>query len=90
MRLKPPGLRRSWNFATWELSPPLAHRFQELLSPLIYPHEGLRPARERLAANRLGQDGLWAHGISGDLPILAVTVAESRGSQPRARTAGRT
>ncbi len=56
-----------------------AHRFQELLRPLIYPHDGLRPARERLAANRLRQDGLWAHGISGDLPILAVTVAESRG-----------
>ncbi len=56
-----------------------AHRFQELLSPLIYPQGGLRPAPARLVANRLGQSGLWAHGISGDLPILAVTVADVRG-----------
>src|SRR5207249_1347141 len=29
-----------------------------------------------LAANTLGQSGLWAHGISGDLPILIVRVVQ--------------
>jgi cyclic beta-1,2-glucan synthetase len=58
---------------------PAAHRYQELLSPLIYPHAGMRPAADRLAANRLGQSGLWVHGVSGDLPILLVTVTDARG-----------
>ena len=33
-------------------------------------------ARSILARNTLGQEGLWAHGISGDLPILLVRVVE--------------
>src|SRR5262249_37944932 len=31
---------------------------------------------EIAARNTLGQAGLWGHGISGDLPILLVTVVE--------------
>ena len=36
----------------------------------------LRAAPEMLSRNVLGQPGLWAHGISGDLPILLVRVVE--------------
>ena len=34
------------------------------------------PVRTSCRANVLGQPGLWAHGISGDLPILLVRVVE--------------
>jgi len=54
-----------------------AHRFQELASYLIYPNPRLRPA-DRVARNRLGQPGLWAFGISGDLPTVCVTVSDER------------
>ena len=43
-----------------------------------------RPSRWR--ANALGQPGLWAHGISGDLPILLVRVVEA--GRPAARAPG--
>ena len=36
----------------------------------------LRADPSFLAANTLGQSGLWAHGISGDLPILIVRVVQ--------------
>ncbi|MEO5618848.1 MAG: carbohydrate-binding protein, partial [Candidatus Eisenbacteria bacterium] len=36
----------------------------------------LRASPAFLAANTLGQPGLWAHGVSGDLPILVVRVTE--------------
>ncbi len=55
-----------------------AHRFQELASYLLYPNVRLR-SPDRIARNRMGQSGLWALGISGDLPILAVTIADDRG-----------
>ncbi len=54
-----------------------AHRFQELASHLLYPTFRLRHA-ESIVRNRLGQNSLWATGISGDLPILTVTIADER------------
>jgi len=60
------------------IGPGAAHRFQKLASQLLYPNPRLRPSSDRLARNRLGQQGLWAMGISGDLPIVAVTIAEAR------------
>ena len=52
---------------------------QQLLSALLYPSDLLRAAGETLAKNRKGQNDLWAHGISGDFPILLVraTVGDS-------------
>ena len=47
---------------------------QGVLSALLYPHPALRPTAATLAANRKGQEGLWAYGISGDYPILLVCV----------------
>jgi cyclic beta-1,2-glucan synthetase len=55
-----------------------AQRFQELASHLLYPNPQLRPPADRLVRNRLGQPGLWAYGISGDLPILAVVAVDPR------------
>jgi cyclic beta-1,2-glucan synthetase len=60
------------------IGPGAAHRYQELASQLLYPNPRLRPSPDRLSRNRLGQEGLWAHGISGDMPIVLVTIAESR------------
>ncbi len=59
------------------VGPAAAHRFQELASQLLYPNPRLRPPGDRLAKNRLGQEALWAYGISGDLPILTVTISEA-------------
>jgi cyclic beta-1,2-glucan synthetase len=45
-------------------------QFQKLLSPLIYSSPALRADPAVLAANTLGQPGLWSFAISGDYPIL--------------------
>ena len=43
---------------------------------LLYPLSLLTPPSERLEGNHQGQSGLWQYGISGDLPILLVTIAD--------------
>ncbi|MEW6183019.1 MAG: glucoamylase family protein [Bacillota bacterium] len=53
-------------------------RFQQLAGPLLYPSARLRASDAQLRRNRLGQSGLWGHGISGDLPILLVTIGDRR------------
>ncbi|MCB0033925.1 MAG: hypothetical protein KDE51_07895, partial [Anaerolineales bacterium] len=53
----------------------LAH-IHQLLSLLIFPHAALRAPAEQLAANQLGQSGLWSFGISGDYPILLLHIKE--------------
>ncbi len=58
-----------------------AQRFQQLASYLIYPHRSARGSERALRSNRLGQSGLWRFGISGDLPILLVIIADARHSE---------
>lgn len=53
-----------------------AHLFQRLANFMIYPDVQLRASAEMLKANRLGQNKLWGHGISGDNPILLVTIED--------------
>src|SRR5262249_11041342 len=53
-----------------------AQRYQSLAGQGLLPRAALRAPAEVLAANRQGQEGLWRHGISGDLPILVVKVAD--------------
>jgi len=53
-------------------------RFQLLSGPLLYPNARLRASERQLRRNRLGQSRLWAYGISGDLPILLVTISDRR------------
>ncbi len=71
--------RAQLEFRYLGIDPSSAHRFQELASHLIYPNGRLRPPSDRLALNKLGQSALWGYGISGDLPMLVVTVADARG-----------
>ena len=56
-----------------------AFRFDELAGHLLYPNVQFRAPVERLRRNVLGQSKLWAYGISGDLPIVAVSVSDSPG-----------
>jgi cyclic beta-1,2-glucan synthetase len=50
--------------------------FQRLANRIIYSDPSLRPAASLLARNERGAPGLWAHGISGDLPIVMVRIDE--------------
>lgn len=60
------------------LSHDQAHLFQELAGTLIYSNAVMRPSIDVLIKNNRSQDGLWAQGISGDLPILLLNVASER------------
>jgi len=60
--------------------------FDRLASRVLYADASLRAGPEILARGTLGQEGLWAHGVSGDLPILLVRVA-SDGDQALVRQA---
>jgi len=50
----------------------------QVLSALLYPFKSLRASPETIAANRLGQPGLWRFGISGDYPILLVEIEDPK------------
>jgi cyclic beta-1,2-glucan synthetase len=51
-----------------------AHLFQRLANRLLFTDPTLRAAPQVLARNRSGPPGLWAYGISGDLPIALVRI----------------
>jgi cyclic beta-1,2-glucan synthetase len=51
-----------------------AHLFQRLANRLVYADPTLRAAPQVLARNMRGTSGLWAYGISGDLPIALVRI----------------
>ncbi len=57
----------------------VAHSYQRLASYLIYPASPLRNLGFRQAPAGPGQRDLWALGISGDLPIVTVTLREEAG-----------
>jgi cyclic beta-1,2-glucan synthetase len=54
-----------------------ASLFQRLANRVIFSDPSLRPDPAVLAANTRGASGLWAHGISGDLPIVVVRIDEA-------------
>jgi len=54
-----------------------AHLFQRLANRILYSDPSLRPPPGLLALNDRGASGLWAHGISGDLPIVLVRIDEA-------------
>jgi|SRR5579883_669535 len=60
------------------IRPSSVHRFHHLAGQLLYPNAQLRASSRRIARNQLGQSALWTYGISGDLPMLSVTVADAR------------
>ena len=53
-----------------------AQLYERLASHVLWTDATLRASQTFLAANTLGQSGLWTHGISGDLPTLIVRVVE--------------
>ena len=53
-----------------------AHLFQRLANRILYSDPSLRPSAGLLARNERGASGLWAHSISGDLPIVVVQIDE--------------
>ncbi|MGH7593497.1 MAG: GH36-type glycosyl hydrolase domain-containing protein, partial [Gemmatimonadales bacterium] len=51
-----------------------AHLFQSLAGAALYSDRTLRPSSDVLARPNGGRQSLWAHGISGDLPMVLVQV----------------
>lgn len=54
-----------------------AHLFQRLANRVMYSDPTLRPSPEILKRNDLGPSALWAHGISGDLPIVLCRIDDA-------------
>jgi len=54
-----------------------AQIFSRLASALVYAQPARRGDSAALLANRAGQEGLWRYGISGDLPIVLVTITDA-------------
>jgi cyclic beta-1,2-glucan synthetase len=72
-------LRLAWTKAQVEMShlkidAEEAHQFQRLAARIVYSDPSLRPTSHVLALNSKAQSSLWAHGISGDLPIIVVRI----------------
>ncbi len=88
------ALDLSWAQAQAELrdlgiAPADAALYQDLAGHLMFPHPGFRPAQSAVEENRLGQQALWALGVSGDWPILLATI-ESQVGMPSVRQLLRT
>jgi len=83
----PSAIKRTMDFA-WgaaqqqlqllHIQPDEARRFQQLASHLLFPNNLLRAPAELLSDNRKGQAGLWGYSLSGDLPIVLITIGETR------------
>jgi cyclic beta-1,2-glucan synthetase len=56
-----------------------ANLFQRLAGHVLYSNPALRPSSAVLERSEGGPAALWAHGISGDLPIILVRIAELEG-----------
>ena len=50
--------------------------YARLAGCVIYANAALRAAPDVLASNLQGQQSLWAYGISGDLPIVLLRIAD--------------
>lgn len=59
------------------VGPDEAHLFQRLANRVLYSDPSLRPSSAVLKRNERGPSTLWAHGISGDLPIVLVRIDEA-------------
>ncbi|MGB5132113.1 MAG: glucoamylase family protein [Steroidobacteraceae bacterium] len=54
-----------------------AQLYGRLAGPVLYASSTLRADAGVLIRNRRGQSGLWGYGISGDLPIVLLKVADA-------------
>jgi len=55
-----------------------ANYFQRLAGHLVFNSRDLRANEEILKRNRKQQPGLWAHSISGDVPILVYHIEDTK------------
>ena len=53
-----------------------AQLYEHMATSIIYPNANLRAESNVLLSNRRGQSGLWGQGISGDLPIVLLQIAD--------------
>ena len=53
-----------------------ASLFQRLAGHVIYAAPAMRPASDTILRGAGAQSGLWGQGISGDLPIMLVRIAD--------------
>ena len=51
-----------------------SHRFQRLLSAVVFPQTALRATPDRSALRGRGRGGLWALGLTSELPIALVRI----------------
>ena len=58
------------------IAPDEAHLFQTLGGSILFVDRAMRASAEVLARRPEGVSALWAHGISGDLPIVLVAIDE--------------
>jgi len=49
--------------------------FQRLAGHVLYASPSMRPSSDTIGRGSGGPEGLWAHGISGDIPIVLVRIA---------------
>ncbi|MCC7633985.1 cyclic beta 1-2 glucan synthetase [Stenotrophomonas rhizophila] len=54
-----------------------AQLYERLAGLIVYTHPLLRADPQVLLQNQRGQSGLWGHGISGDLPIVLLQIADT-------------
>ncbi|MBA2292740.1 MAG: hypothetical protein H0W15_09845 [Gemmatimonadales bacterium] len=59
------------------IGPNEAHLFQELSAPLLYADRAMRAPSAIIARQHGGASMLWPHGISGDLPLVLVTIDDA-------------
>ena len=53
-----------------------AHLYGRLASALIYADPARRASATVLRTNRRGQSGLWSYGISGDAPLVLLSISD--------------
>jgi len=58
------------------IDPDEAHLFQNLAGRILYSDPTMRSAADVLRRNTAGPTALWAHQISGDIPIVLVRIDE--------------
>ncbi|MEQ6277153.1 GH36-type glycosyl hydrolase domain-containing protein [Kluyvera huaxiensis] len=56
-----------------------ASLFNRLASAVLYPCQELRADGNVISRNRRGQSGLWGWAISGDLPIVLLSITSEEG-----------
>jgi cyclic beta-1,2-glucan synthetase len=59
------------------ITPTEVHRFQRLLSAVVFPHATLRQSGRPALTSARGLEALWATGVSGDLPIVLCRIDQA-------------